>query len=314
MRVVILGKGMMLANVILGAIDAGAKIVGVFRYEQTCRSKFNLLLEDFFKPVSEVTLIKKLKLNQIRFNSANSEYFQKLLITLNVDLLIVATWKEKISSTTFNIPTIATINIHPSLLPKYRGPNPYLQAILHGEKYSGVSAHIMTDEYDQGPILKQHKILISDNDTSKELRIKAAYEARTIVSELINDLNNSALVPLNQDPMQATYFPNISGDEMMLDFEMQTSLEISRTIRALHPFLPTYITHKNKFFVVDPYHFRITGTTEAPAGSIVAKNSKKMSLSMVCKDKKIIQFFNLKLYKSSKTKRYIDKKVEIYKN
>ena len=113
MKVVVLGKGMMLANIILGAVDAGAEVVGVFRYEQTTVSRFKLLFRDFFMPSPEVTLINKLKLNQIRMKSANDERFQKLLIHLNPDLVIVGTWKEKISAQTFNIPTIATINVHP---------------------------------------------------------------------------------------------------------------------------------------------------------------------------------------------------------
>jgi len=313
MKVVVLGKGMMLANIILGALEAGAEIVGVFRYEQTCGSKFKLFLQDFFKPSPEVTLIKKLKLTQIRMDSANSEYFQRLLINLNPDLMLVGTWREKISPQTFNIPSIATVNVHPSLLPKYRGPNPYMQTILHGEKYSGVTLHLMNEEYDAGAILKQEKIMISDNDTAKDLRIRTVHEARRLVTELINDLNERALVPVEQDEKQATYFPNVTADEMMLDFKIQTADEISRIIRGLHPFLPAYITHNDKFFIVDPYHFEIFGTSSAPAGSIVDKNSKKAAISVVCKDSKIIRFYNLKLYKSNDVKRYIDKKVVLFK-
>lgn len=313
MRVVILGKGMMLSNIILGALDAGAEIAGVFRYEQTCQSGLKLLLHDFFKPAPEVTLIKKLKLTQIRMNSANSEYFQKLLVRLNVDLMIVGTWKEKISPQTFNIPKIASINVHPSLLPKYRGPNPYMQTILHGEKYSGVTLHLMNEEYDAGAILKQKKIFISDNDTAKDLRIRTVHEARSLVTELINDLNEHAIVPVAQDERQATYFPNISTDEMMLDFELQTSDEVSRIVRALHPFLPSYITHKDKFFITDPCHFKIIGTSSAPPGSIIAKNPKNASLSIVCKDFKVVQFFNLRLYKSKSVKKYIEKEVKTVK-
>lgn len=65
MKVVILGKGLMLANIILGAMDAGAEIVGVFRYESTCNSRFRMVFEDFFKPAPEVTLINSLKLNKL---------------------------------------------------------------------------------------------------------------------------------------------------------------------------------------------------------------------------------------------------------
>lgn len=312
MRVVILGKGLMLANIILGAMDAGAEIVGVFRYESTCNSRIRMVFEDFFKPAPEVTLIKSLKLRQIRFKSANDPLFRKLLVSLNVDLVIVGTWRERISKQTFVIPTIATVNVHPSLLPKYRGPNPYMQTILHGEKYSGVTLHLMNESYDCGAILKQEKVEILDSDTSKELREKSVRVARNLVCEFLQDLNNRILTPVAQDERYASYYPNISGDEKMLDFNFQTSTEISRTIRALHPFLPTYITYEDKFFVVNPYSFTVLQEDrEKKSGSIIAKNVKKSSLTIVCADKKAIRFCGLKLYNAElKTKNFIDEKVQ----
>lgn len=312
MKVVVLGKGLMLANLVLGVLDSGAELVGVFRYEQTNTSPFKLWLHDFFKPAPEVTLLNKLKVNQIRLKSANGPLFRKLMTTLNVDLIIIGTWKEKITKETFNLPTIATVNVHPSLLPKYRGPNPYLQTILHGEKYSGVTVHLLSDKFDQGPILKQEKVEILDTDTSKELREKTVRAARSLISELINDLNDKMLTPIAQSEKYATYFPNISGEERMLDFEFQTSVEISRTVRALHPFLPCYIEYNGKFFIVNPYNFKILiDEFDAKPGDIIAKNSEMSSLTIVCKDKKAIRFTGLRLYKFGfLTKYFINKFVK----
>ncbi len=315
MKVVILGKGLMLANLVLGAIDAGAEIVGVFRYEQTCTNPVKLFFRDFFCPDPVVTLLKQTKVNQIRMKSANSKDFRKLMLTLNVDLILVGTWKERIKKETFNIPKIATVNVHPSLLPKYRGPNPYLQTILNGEKFSGVTLHLMDEHYDSGAILSQEKIEILDTDTSKELREKSVRVARKLVSDFIKDLDNKIITPITQSEKYATYYPNISGEEKMLDFTYQTSDEISRTIRALHPFLPCYIVHNDKFFIVNPYNFQILlediGKTRP--GDIIAKNPERLSLTIVCKDNKAIRFSELKLYKSSesKTEKYIANNVRV---
>ena len=312
MRVVILGKGLMLANLVLGAKDAGADIVGVFRYEQTCTNAVKLFFKDIFNPDPEVTLLKQLNLNQIRMKSANSKDFRNLMINLNVDLIIIGTWKERLKKETFNIPTVGTVNVHPSLLPKYRGPNPYLQTILNGEKQTGVTLHLVDENFDSGAILAQEKVDILSADTSKELRERSVCTARKLVCEFIKDLDTKLITPIAQNPKYATYFPNISGNEKMLDFTFQTSDEISRTVRALHPFLPTYITHYDKFFKVDPYSFQILleDIGDAKPGSIIAKNSDKKSLTIVCKDKKAIRFNNLKLYKSGfLTKKYIDERV-----
>lgn len=314
MKVVILGKGLMLANLILGAMDAGAEIVGVFRYEQTCSNPVSLFIKDWLNPDSVVTMINQLKVNQIRMKSANSSDFRKLLINKNVDLLIVGTWKERLRKETFNIPKIATVNVHPSLLPKYRGPNPYLQTILNGEKTSGVTLHLVDEHYDSGAILSQEKITISDTDTSKELREKSVRVARKLVKEFIEDLNDKIITPIEQSEKYATYYPNISGEEKMLDFSYQTADEISRTIRALHPFLPCYITHRDKFFVVNPYNFQILleDFTDYNPGDIVAKNPDRLSITIVCKDKKAIRFTSLRLYKFGfLTKKYIEKQVNV---
>lgn len=313
MRVVVLGKGLMLANIVLGVLDAGADVVGVFRYEETCNSRLKMLFDDFFKPAPEVTLINKLKIRQIRLKSANGPLFRKLMVTLNVDLIIIGTWRERLEKETFNLPTIASVNVHPSLLPKYRGPNPYLQSILHGEKYSGVTLHLVTEKFDNGPILKQEKVEILDSDTSQELRDRSVRTARKLVTELISDLDNKVLTPVAQNEKLATYYPNISGDERMLDFKFQTSDEISRTIRALHPFLPCYITYLNKFFIVNPYNFKILQESfSANAGDIVAKNPEKSSITILCADDKAIRFSDLKLYKAErKTKEFIKSEVVV---
>lgn len=227
--------------------------------------------------------------------------------------MLVGTWKELIKKEVFDIPKIGTVNVHPSLLPKYRGPNPYMQAILHGEKYSGVTLHLMDERYDGGAILSQKKVDIQDTDTSKELREKSVLAARNLVYEFLMDLNEKIITPIPQYEKNATYFENITGDERMLDFKMQTSEQIIRTVRALHPFLPCYITYGNKFLVVNPYQVNIWDTEKNySAGKIVGKNPKNRELIIACADGKPVQFLNLKLYRLSfLTKFYIDKFISL---
>lgn len=314
MRVVILGKGLMLANLVLGARDAGAEVVGVFRYEHTSENPLLLFLKDTFNPAPEVTLLKELGVNQIRLRSANSPEFKKLLISQNVDLVLVGTWKERLKKDVFNIPTIGTVNVHPSLLPKYRGPNPYMQTILRGEKESGVTLHLVDEGYDTGAILSQEKVEILDSDTSKELRERSVRVARRLVRDFITDLNDKMITPIKQAEKYASYFPNVSGNERMLDFTFQTSEDVLRTVRALHPFLPCYITCEDKFLVVDPYSVQVLQDefVDSKAGDIVAKSIENRSLTLMCKDNRAIRFSNLKLYKAKFfTKYFLEKKVKI---
>jgi len=298
MKIVIIGKGLMLANLIIGAVDAGVEIVGVLRYETTAANRSKLFWQDLLNPSYDYTLIKQLNLRLLNFKSVNTEEFRKFLISKNVDILLVGTWREKISRQTYIIPTIGTVNVHPSLLPKYRGPNPYLQTILNGETSSGVTLHLVDENYDTGAILYQEKVKIKPEDTSKELRERVVIVARSLVTKFLNNLNNSITAPIPQVESKATYFGNITGDEKMLDFNTQTSIEIYRTVKALHPFLPCYITYKSRFFVVNPYKIEILedDCSENNSDEIIEKSYKEKSLTIVCKDKRAVKFTDLKLY------------------
>ena len=99
----------------------------------------------------------------------------------------------------------------------------------------------------------------------------------------------------------------------MLDFSNQTAEEISRTVRALHPFLPCYITHKSKFFVVNPYKIEILKESfpDNKPNDIIAKSSDENSLTIVCKDQKAVKCKDLTLYKMKLlTKFYIKNRVK----
>ena len=296
MKVIILGKGAMLANLIEGVRDAGFEVVGVFRHERTSCTKFQLFFKDFFKSSSVCTLINKYKLHEIKCKSANSDAFKKEVLRLNADIILVGTWREKLNKEIIDLPTIATINVHPSLLPKYRGPNPYIQTILNGEVESGVTFHLMTEKFDEGPILAQQKIKILPSYTSKELKAQTVFQARLLTAEILKKLNVGIIQPLPQDNNLATYYPNISGDEKMLDFETMTSSEICNTVRALHPYLPTYITCKKGFLIVNPYKTKIVDKVGV-AGQILDKSLINDSLTISCKDGKAIEMQGLKLYR-----------------
>lgn len=296
MKVVILGKGEMLSNLIEGTIDAGCDIVGVFRYEYT---KKDLLLpvKDFFKPAPELTLIKKYKLHQIKYKSANSESFKKELIKLNADVLLVGTWGEKLNKDVIDIPVIASVNVHPSLLPKYRGPNPYLQNILHRENKSGLTFHLIDENFDTGAILSQKQIQIFPNDTSKELKERTVFQARLMVAELLKKLEYGMIIPIKQNETEATYFQNITDYDKMLDFTKESVEEIHARIRALHPWLPTYVTYKDKFFIPNPYKLKIIhAKVNKNIGDIIDVNSKNNSITVLGKDNKALKMDDVKAY------------------
>ena len=297
MKVVLLGKGEMLANLIEGVVDANVQIAGVFRYERMAFSPFKLFLHDLFTTSHDLTLIKKYKLHEIKCKSANSEKFRRELLRLNTDIMFVGTWREKITKKTFDIPRIASINVHPSFLPAYRGPNPYLQSIKHMEKYSGVTFHLIDENFDTGAVIAQKRIEILPDDTGKELRAKTVFEARILITEVLKRLEFNIIKPIKQDESKASYYPNISEEEMMLDFTQKTAEEMHAHIRALHPWLPCYITIGEKFYITNPYKLKIIDNINATAGSIIKKDLKTMTFTIACTNQKALQLSGLKLYR-----------------
>lgn len=293
MNIVLVGKGKMLSAMIEGCIDAKANIVGVLRYETVhTHNKFSIIT-DFISPTPDKVLINKYKLRDLKFKSVNSKNFKKFLITKNVDIMLVGTWGEKIQKEIFDTPKIATVNIHPSLLPKYRGPNPYLEAILHGETESGVTFHLMDKNYDTGKILAQEKVTIQDYDTSEDLRNKIIYKIKQITPYVIENINSGMIIPVTQNENLATYFP-LKSRTNIINFGCQTSIEISRQIRAFHPWIPCYIEYKGKYFQTNPKKFFIDKKSHK-IGQIIEKNSHKKSLTIVCQDGISIRFEDLKV-------------------
>ena len=296
MKVVILGKGEMLSNLIEGTLDAGCQVSGVFRYERTLFSPLHLFFNDFFKPSNDVTIIKRYKIHEIKCKSANSEEFKRELLRLNVDVMLVGTWGEKLRKDIIDLPVIASVNVHPSYLPKYRGPNPYLQTILHGEKKSGITFHLIDEKFDNGAILLQKHIDILPNDTSKELKNRTVFQARLMCQEVLKKLEYGLIIPVKQNPEFATYYKYIEHEDIMLDFNKETAEQICLRIRALHPWLPAYVGYKNKFFIPNPYKLSVLNSFKDRVGEIIDTDYKNNSITVQCTDNKAIKMDDVKLY------------------
>ncbi len=308
MKVVILGKGEMLSNLIEGTLDAKCRIAGVLRYERTVMPKFLLALRDFFKSSPDVTIIKQHKLHEIKCDSANSEEFKKEILKLNADVILVGTWHEKLKKDIINLPVIACVNVHPSYLPKYRGPNPYLQTILHRENYSGLTFHLMNEDFDKGAILAQKQIKIFPGDTGKELKERTVFQARILCAELMQKLGSGLVIPVEQNEKEASYYPNIKPDDMMLDFEKESAEQIQARIRAFHPWLPCYVTYGKKFFIPNPYKLKIIDEAHTKSyinkhclnnpkpGDIIHTNYKSRAITVMCKDGNSLKMVGTYLY------------------
>ena len=163
----------------------------------------------------------------------NQEFIEELK-RFNADIFIVVAYGKLIPETVFTLPRYGTINLHPSLLPKYRGAAPVEWAIINGENETGVTIQMINEELDAGDIIIQEKIQLSSSITAGEL-----YEIVTSIGEELllksaEILSEGRYKPIQQDHSKATYCGKLERETAFIDWN-KSSTEIHNLIRGLNP-------------------------------------------------------------------------------
>ena len=295
LKVVIVGYGEMFTNLIAGTLDSGCEIVGVLRKDTIKYNPIWRKIRDVINPSIEYSYIKSYNLPEIEARGVNTKEFKEKLLKLNPDIMLVGSWGEKITKEIFDLPKIATINAHPSLLPKYRGPNPYFWTIRNMEQVSGVTFHLVDKGLDTGAILAQEEVKIFPSDTGKLLKERTVLTARGVVCELLKALREDIIIPLRQREDRASYFSQPCDIE--LDYN-KSAEENDALIRAIQPWGQAYFYYKNDCFVVTSQNAEIYENTSkfSEVGTIIKLDYKKQTIDILCGNNKIIHI-SVKLYK-----------------
>lgn len=161
----------------------------------------------------------------------------KLADSLNeADLAVVAAYGRILTKDELNTPKFGCINVHPSLLPKYRGPSPIQAAILNGEKKSGITIIKMDEEVDHGPILVQVEEKILPNDTAETLYERLFKIGAKLLPQTINQYLKGQIKLSPQDDSKATFTKILTRKDGFFDIKNPPSPEIlDRMIRAYYP-------------------------------------------------------------------------------
>ncbi|MCM8786566.1 MAG: methionyl-tRNA formyltransferase [Candidatus Omnitrophica bacterium] len=164
-------------------------------------------------------------------NLNNGELIEKIR-KFEPHLFIVVDYGKKIPKNLLLIPKILPLGIHPSILPKYRGPAPINWAIINGEKYSGVTIFKITEKIDSGQIILQKAIEILDTDDAISLKNKLAFLAVDLLLETLNNIktNNFKLTP--QDQNLATFAPKLKKEDGKINWDNEAKC-IFNLIRGL---------------------------------------------------------------------------------
>ncbi|MFC1977760.1 methionyl-tRNA formyltransferase [Chloroflexota bacterium] len=189
------------------------------------------------------------------------------------DVIVVAAFGQILPQSVLDLPTYGCINIHPSVLPKFRGASPVAAAILAGSEITGVSIMLMDRGLDTGPVLARAQIPISAQDTTGSLTAKLSLIAAQLLLEVLSGWFRGELAPQPQNDAEATY----SGEFSKKDGEIDWSLpgeDIWRRVRAFHPWPGCYTRWQGR-------QFKIVGAVPLPGertlevGQVVALNKKE---------------------------------------
>ncbi|MBT6717776.1 MAG: methionyl-tRNA formyltransferase [Nitrospina sp.] len=177
--------------------------------------------------------------------SVNTEEFIQTLLENRPDYIIVVAFGQILREALLKAPKQFCINLHSSLLPKYRGAAPINRAILNGDTLSGVTTMIMDKGMDTGDILLTREVPIEPNDDAKSLHDKLSERGGELVLETLSRLEKNNILPTPQNSDQASYAPKLKKEESLIDWEMD-AINILNRIRGLTPWPGTHTLYNGK--------------------------------------------------------------------
>lgn len=209
----------------------------------------------------------------------DADEYIKIIKDINPDIIIVAAYGKILPKEVLDIPRLGCVNIHGSLLPKYRGAAPIQWAVLDGEKETGITTMLMNEGLDTGDILLVEKTEIGENETAAELFNRLAVMGAELLIKTIKALKNGKITPQKQDDSKATYASMLSKDLSKLDFYKPVR-EVHKKICGLSdwPCAVTSIDGKR----LKVYHSEIVSDTRPDAVPGEVLNEKNFTVA--CKD------------------------------
>ena len=200
-----------------------------------------------FPPIKRVALEHRLEVRQVEsFAKADAA---ASLAELSPDVIVVAAFGQILPPRVLAVPPFGCINLHPSLLPRHRGPTPIPSSILAGDEWTGASIMLLDEGVDSGPILAQRRVLIVPQDTTDSLTDKLAQISAQLLEETLPRWLSRSLTPQPQPEEGATYTRLISKGNGNIDWQIP-AIHIERMVRAYYPWPGCYTTWRGKMLKI----------------------------------------------------------------
>ncbi len=261
---------------------SGGKVVAVYTQPDRPHGRGRKLKAS---PVKLLARKKKLPLLQPADFKSNHRIDE--LAGFRPDYLLVAAYGLILPEKVLSIPSKMPINVHASLLPRYRGAAPIQRALTNGEAVTGISIMLMTRGLDSGPVILQRAMQVDMSDTADKLHDDLAHMGAELLVEALEGLENETLEPVSQDETQATYAPRLTKQEGLINWN-QPAEKIHNLIRGFFSWPGSYfewIDPGGRQIRLQVFPGKVGPDKPAgiPAGTVMG--TKDGFLQIACKDK-----------------------------
>jgi len=260
-------------------MDAGHEVLAVATQPDKQKGRGRVMM---CSPVKEYAMEKNLPILQpykIRTEEAVNE-----LKKYDADIYVVAAYGQILSEELLNLPRYGCINIHASLLPKYRGAAPIQRSIIDGEKETGVTIMQMAKGIDTGAMLLQASISIEAKETSDSLHVKLSNLGADLIVKALTQIERGEITATKQNDEVSTHAPMISREEAEINWQLSAD-SIERLIRGLNSRPGAYTYHDNKTLKIWAAEPIMQSVSNAKPGSIIEVT--KDSIIVACGEGKL---------------------------
>ena len=222
-------------------------------------------------PVKKVAVEHEIPVYQPEKLNNSSELEE--LLSLDADIIVTAAFGQLLPESLLKAPRLGAINVHASLLPKYRGGAPIHQAIIDGEKETGITIMYMVKKLDAGNIISQKAIRIDDSDSVGTMHDKLSFLGAELLKDTLPCIIAGTNDSIPQDDTKATFASNISREDERIDWQ-QSAQAIHNHIRGLSPWPVAYTTMDDKNLKLFDAH--IVTDKKAKPGVIIETTKKEL--------------------------------------
>ena len=237
-------------------------------------------------PVKQYAIEKNLKIYQPEKVRKNQEFIDEIK-SLNPDVICVVAYGKILPKEILEIPHLGCINVHASLLPKYRGSAPIQWAVLNGEKETGVTTMYMDVGMDTGDMILKEKVQIGEDETTGELWDRLSKIGAKLLVETLKQIEEGT-APREKQSEDFTMAPMLDKKMAKIDWENQTASQIKNLVRGLNPIMGAYTFFKDKkikFWKVDvAKNISLTEDMEKLANGVVVLSDSKDGLYIKTKN------------------------------